>query len=72
MNRNFDAESRFVYESYAVEWLLEFEAGNHLSLTAGVGRQLRNNFEMTLQSGERLSVESSPVDRIRVEIRWRF
>jgi hypothetical protein len=72
MNRNFDAESRFVYESYAVEWLLEFEAGNHLSLVAGVGRQLRNNFEMTLQSGERLSVESSPVDRIRVEIRWRF
>jgi len=72
MNRNFDAESRFVYESYAVEWLVELEAGNHLSLVAGVGRQLRNNFEMTLQSGERLSVESSPVDRVRAEIRWRF
>jgi hypothetical protein len=72
MNRNFDAESQFVYEAYAVEWLFEFEAGEHLSLVAGVGRQLRNNFEMTLQSGERLSVESSPVDRVRAEIRWRF
>jgi hypothetical protein len=72
MNRDFDAESRFVYESYAVDWLFEFEAGNHLSLVAGIGRQLRNNFEMTLQSGERLSVDSRPVDRISAEIRWRF
>jgi hypothetical protein len=72
MNRDFDAESRFVYESYAVEWLFEFETGNHLSLVAGIGRQLRSNFEMTLQSGERLSVDSRPVDRIRAEIRWRF
>ena len=72
MNRDFDAESRFIYESYAVEWLFEFEAGRHLSLVAGVGRQLRNSFEMTLQSGERLSVDSGPVDRISAEIRWRF
>lgn len=54
MNRDFNAESRFVYESYAVEWLFGFEAGRHLSLVAGVGRQLRNSFEMTLQSGERV------------------
>jgi hypothetical protein len=72
MNREFDAESRFVYESYAVEWQFEFEAGNHLSLVAGIGRQLRNSFEMTLQNGERLSIDSRPVDRIRAEIRWRF
>lgn len=72
MNRGFDAESRFVYESYAIEWLLELEAGRHLHLVAGIGRQLRNSFEMTLQDGERLSVDSSPVDRLRAEVRWRF
>jgi len=72
MNRDFDAESQFIYESYAVEWLFDFEAGRHLNVVAGVGRQLRNSFEMTLQSGERVSVQSGPVDRVSVEIRWRF
>jgi hypothetical protein len=43
-----------------------------LNVVAGVGRQLRNSFEMTLQSGERVSVQSGPVDRVSVEIRWRF
>lgn len=72
MNREFDAESQFVYKSYTVEWLLQFDAGTHLTLIAGLGRQLRNEFEMTLQGGQRLSVESSPVDRISAEVRWRF
>jgi len=72
MNRDFDAESQFVYEAYAVEWLFGFEPGRHLSLVAGIGRQLRNSFEMTLRSGERVSVQSGPVDRVSVEIRWRF
>jgi hypothetical protein len=72
MNRDFDAQSRFVYESYTVEWLLDFEAGRHLSFVVGAGRQLRNNFEMTLQNGRRLSVESRPVNRLSAQIRWRF
>jgi hypothetical protein len=72
MDRNFEAESRFVYEAYVIEWSFELEAGPHLRLVAGAGRQLRNRLDMTLQNGERLSVESTPVDRIRAEIRWQF
>lgn len=72
MNRDFDAESKFVYESYAIEWRLQLEAGRHLRLVASVGRQLGNSFDMTLQTGERLAVDSSPVDRLGAEIRWRF
>ena len=72
MGRDFVGESSFVYEAWALEWLLELQVAARLSVTASLGRQLRNRFEMTLVSGERLDVESESVYRAGAEIRWTF
>jgi hypothetical protein len=72
MNREFDAESRFVHEAYVVEWMVALDAGEHLSIAAGFGRQMGNRFEMTLETGARVAVEGEDVNRARVELRWRF
>jgi hypothetical protein len=72
MDRGFDAESRLRHESYVIEWMLALNAGPHFSVSAGLGRQLRNHFEMTLQSGEIVETEGKDVDRVRAEVRWQF
>lgn len=72
MDRDFQAESRFVHESYVVEWMVRVNAGDHLSIGAGFGRQMGNRFRMTLESGERVELEGEDVNRSRIEIRWRF
>lgn len=72
MDRHFQAESRFVHESYVVEWMIAVNAGEHLSIGAGFGRQMGNQFEVTLQGGERVELEGEDVNRTRIELRWRF
>ena len=72
MDRDFQAESRFVHESYVVEWMVGVNVGEHLSIGAGFGRQMGNQFEMTLESGERVKREGEDVNRTRMEIRWLF
>lgn len=71
-NRDFSAESDFVYEAVALEWITEWQPGNRLTLAVSLGRQLRNEYEMTLATGERVSVSSEPVDRVGFEVRWLF
>jgi hypothetical protein len=71
-NRDFSAESDFVYESIAVEWITAWEPQPELTLSLSLGRQLRNRYEMTLSSGERVSVSGAPADRVGFEVRWRF
>ena len=72
MDRQFQAESRFVHESYVVEWMVAVNAGKHLSIGAGLGRQMGNRFEMTLRSGQRVELDGEDVNRGRIEVRWRF
>lgn len=72
MDRDFDAESSFMYESWTADWKLAFEAGEHLVVAAGFGRQFRNRFEMTLQSGERIGIDGEAANRVGAEVRWRF
>jgi hypothetical protein len=72
MGRDFVGESRLVYEAYALEWVLELRMGEKLSVAASAGRQLRNRFEMTLLSGERVDLESESVNRAGAEVRWTF
>lgn len=71
-NRDFSAESDFVYEAIALEWVTAWEPVTQLTLALRLGRQLRNEYEMTLASGERVSVSSEPADRVGFEVRWRF
>jgi hypothetical protein len=72
MNREFDHESLLIYESWAAEWRLALEAGSHLVIAASFGRQFRNRFEMTLQSGERIAIEGDDANRVGAEVQWRF
>jgi hypothetical protein len=71
-NRDFSAESDFVYKAIALEWITAWEPWPGLSLAVSLGRQLRNRYEMTLASGERVTVSGEPADRIGFEVRWRF
>jgi hypothetical protein len=71
-DRNFDAESKFVYESIALEWLTRWHVHPRLTLSLSLGRQLRNRFEMTLMTGERVFLSGEPANRIGAAVRWRF
>lgn len=71
-NRDFSAESHFVYEAIALEWITEWKPVSRLTLAVSLGRQLRNRYEMTLANGERALVSGEPADRVGLEVRWRF
>jgi hypothetical protein len=72
MNREFDAESPLVYEAWTAEWKLALEAGEHLVVAGSFGRQFLNHFEMTLQSGERISIDREAANFVGAEVQWRF
>lgn len=72
MNRNFDAASRFVYESFALEWTTGWRVHPRLTVNVSLGRQLRNRYEMTMESGQRVQLSSDPANRLGIGLRWRF
>ena len=71
-NRDFSAESNFVYEAVALEWITAWSPGRRLTLTLSLGRQLRNRYEMTLADGQRVFLSGAPADRLGLGVRWRF
>lgn len=71
-NRDFSADSQFVYEAVALEWITTWQPVNKLTVALSLGRQLRNRYAMTLADGERVSVSGEPADRVGFEVRWRF
>lgn len=71
-NRDFSAESDFVYEAVALEWITEWSPGSRLTVALSLGRQLRNRYDMTLADGQRVSVAGAPADRLGLRLRWRF
>jgi hypothetical protein len=64
--------SKFVYESYALEWTFNWQVREKLTLTASVGRQLRNRYQITLQDGSRIQLAGDSASRIAAGLRWRF
>lgn len=72
MDRDFQKESRLVYESVALEWVTSWQFGPQLALEISVGRQLRNRYELTLQNGDRVQLSSGPTNRLGAGLRWRF
>lgn len=71
-NRDFSAESHFVYEAVALEWITAWQPVPRLTLAVSLGRQLRNRYEMTLASGERAFGSGEPAGRVGFDVRWRF
>lgn len=64
--------SRFIYEAYALEWAFAWEVRKNFAITASVGRQFHNRFEMTLLDKSRVRISSQPVTRVGAALEWRF
>lgn len=64
--------SKFIYEAYALEWAFAWELRKSFAITATVGRQLHNRFEMTLLDKSRVRLSSQPVTRVGAALEWRF
>ena len=66
------SRSQFVYESYALEWAFDWELRDSFVITASVGRQIHNQFEMTLIDKSRVRLTGDPVTRVGAALEWRF
>lgn len=71
-NSDFSAESDFVYEALALEWITEWTPANRLTFALSLGRQLQNRYEMTLADEQPVSLSSASAGRVGFELRWRF
>jgi len=72
LDRNLVNHSQFVYESFALEWAFDWEVGESIAITASVGRQIHNRFEMTLVDQSRVRLSSDSVTRVGAALEWRF
>lgn len=70
--KSLENQSRLVYEAYLLEWTLSWQASRSLAVTASVGRQYQNRYEMTLQDGSQVQLSSEPATRIGAAMVWRF
>lgn len=67
-----EKQSRVIYEAWSLEWDVDWQVHKHLMITAGVGRQFRNRYEVTLLDDSRVRLHSDPATRISVAVAWRF
>ncbi len=65
-------QSQVVYEARLLEWAFNWQAHKHLMITASVGRQFHNRYEMTLLDDSRVRLRSDSVTRIGAALAWRF
>ncbi len=72
LDRTLANHSQFVYESFALEWAFDWEVGESFAITASVGRQIDNRFEMTLVDQSRVRLSSDSVTRVGAALEWRF
>lgn len=67
-----EKQSRVVFEAWSLEWDVEWQLNEHFLITAGVGRQFRNRFELTLLDDSRVRFHSDPATRLSAAVAWRF
>ena len=65
-------QSKLVYEAYVIEWAFDWQAQEHLILTASIGVQFDNRYEWTLLDDSRDSLSSESVTRIGAALMWHF
>jgi len=71
-DKDLQKKSKLVYEAYVLEWAFDWRAHEHLSLTASVGIQFDNRYELTLIDDSRDKVSSESVTRIGAALAWYF
>ena len=62
-------QSQVVYEARLLEWTFNWQAHKHFMITASVGRQFHNRYEMTLLDESRVRLRSDSVTRIGAAFR---
>ena len=65
-------QSQVVYEARLLEWTFNWQAHKRFTVTASVGRQFHNRYEMTLLDDSRVRLRSDSVTRIGAALAWRF
>ncbi len=71
-DKSLQEQSKLVYEAYVVEWAFDWQAQEHLILTASIGLQFENRYEWTLLDDSRAGVTAESVTRIGAALAWRF
>ena len=64
--------SQFIYESYLLEWAFNWRAYEHFVMTAGIGWQFHNRYELTLLDGSQVRLSSDSFTRVGASLAWRF
>lgn len=71
-DKSLEMQSQAVYEAWLLEWAVIWQVHKHLMVTAAVGRQFENKYEMTLLNEDRVKFRGDPVTRLGVALAWRF
>ena len=71
-DKSLQFDSQFIYESYLLEWAFNWRAYKGLAITAGIGWQFHNRYEMTLLDGSRVRVSSDDFMRLGAALAWQF
>ncbi len=67
-----EKQSQFVYEASLVELVFNWQAYKQLAITASVGRQFHNRYDVTLLDNSRVRLSSDSATRIGAALAWRF
>jgi len=71
-DKSLEKQSQLVYEAYELKWAFDWQAQENVTLTASVGMQFHNRYEMTLLNDSRVHLSSESVARAGVAMAWRF
>ena len=71
-DRALERQSQLIYESLLLEWTISWKAHKQFVISASVGRQFHNRYEMTLMDDSRVRIHSDPVTRIGAALEWHF
>jgi hypothetical protein len=67
-----EKDSQVVYEAYALEWAFNWQAYEHLILTASVAREFDSRYELTLLDEQRVELSNDSATRVGFALTWVF
>ena len=67
-----EKQSQLVYEALLLEWAFNWQAYEHFTITASIGRQFHNRYDLTLLDDSQTRLSSDSVTRIGAGLSWHF
>ena len=71
-DKRMEKQSQLIYEASLIEWAFRWKASKHIAISASVGRQFDNRYELTLLDDRRVRLSGDSVTRIGAVLDWRF